>query len=540
VRCVKRLAALLLVPMLLVAAAACSKQGSTGVRTGTLRIGLPISPQNLNGILPQNTNEVFVDGLIYSQLVTLDDKGNEVPDLASVVPTLANGGISKDGKTITYHLRTNVKWHDGVRFTSKDVAFTWHAVMNPNNNVVARHGFDQVASVSTPDDATVVFHMKTIFPPAIEALFGESDAPTFILPEHLLAKYPNLNTLAFNASPIGTGPFKFARWLRGQQIVLVANPEYFLGRPKLDQITIELIPDANTTEAELRSHDIDLAFELTGTNFRNFIGDAKFVRTNAHSPSYTAIFFNMDRPPLNDLRVRRALAMAIDRPTMATRDTFGSGSLATADLSPFYWAFDPSLKPVPFDPKAAGALLDSAGWSLGPNGIRTNNGRPFSLQLVYGQGSQTAKTIAEQVQAQLKTVGIDLATKSYDYSVLYAAAQNGGIFNGGNYDVAEYSWISGGDPDDSSQWLANNVPPNGNNVTRYKSAAMDAAQRAALSTFDRAARKRAYARIQQLLLTDVPGTFIYYQGERFVATPDLTGFAPNGINAGWNAYQWSI
>lgn len=536
----KRLAALILVPLLLVGAASCSKQGSAGIHTGVLRIGLPIAPQNLNGILPQNTNEVFVDGLIYSQLVTLDDKGNEVPDLASVVPTLSNGGISKDGLTITYHLRTDVKWHDGVPFTSKDVAFSWHAVMNPSNNVVARHGFDQVASVSTPDAATAVFHMKRMFPPAIEALFGQSDSPTYILPEHLLGRDANLNAIAFNASPIGTGPFKFGRWLRGDQIVLTANPDYFLGKPKLDQIVIKLIPDANTTEAELRSHDIDLAFELTGTNFRNFINDPNFVRINARSPSYTSILFNMSRAPFTDLRVRKAIAMAIDRPSMAATDTFGSGSLATADLSPFSWAFDPSLKPLPYDPKAAGALLDAAGWRVGANGIRAKNGAPLSVQLAYGQGSQTAKTIAEQVQAQLKLVGIDLTAKSYDYSVLYAAAQNGGIFNSGNYDIAEYSWISGGDPDDSSQWLSDNVPPNGNNVAQYRSAAMDAAQKVALSTFDRSVRKRAYRRVEEMLLTDVPGAFIYYQGERFVATPDFTGFAPNGINAGWNAYRWSI
>ena len=139
----KRLVTALAIVALTFGGVACSKQGPVATGTGVLRIGLPIAPQNLNGILAQNTNEVFVDGLIYSQLVTLDDKGNEVPDLASVVPTLANGGISKDGLTITYHLRTGVKWHDGAPFSSKDVAFSWRAVMDPNNNVVARHGFDK-------------------------------------------------------------------------------------------------------------------------------------------------------------------------------------------------------------------------------------------------------------------------------------------------------------------------------------------------------------------------------------------------------------
>ncbi len=536
----RRILFALLVPALIFGAVSCSKQDSNGETGGTLRIGLPIPPTNLNGILTQNVPEVFVDGFIYSQLVTLDDKNREVPDLAERVPTLANGDIAKDGKTITYHLRHNVKWHDGIAFTSKDVAFSWRAVMNPKNNVVARRGYDLVASVDTPDPYTVVFHMKMLFPPAIEALFGESDSPLFIIPEHLLAKYPNLNQIAFNAAPIGTGPFKFGRWLRGDRIVLTANPDYFLGAPKLKQIVIMLIPDANTTEAQLRSHDIDLAYELTGTNWHHFENDPNFVHLLAPSPSYTAILFNTGRAPLTDVRVRRALVLAIDRPTIATKDTYGAGVLASADLGPFYWAYDPTLKPVPFDPTAAAALLTAAGWMPGPDGIRMKNGKRLSLQIAYGQGSPTSTNIVLQTQQMLKRVGVELAPKSYAFANLYAAAQDGGIYNAGNFDLAMYAWIAGGDPDNSSAWLSTQIPPAGNNVSRYRSAEMDALQAQALSTFDHGVRAKAYAKIEALLLRDAPGAFIYNQGERHVLTPAFKGYAPNGINAAWNAYQWSI
>ncbi len=530
----------LLVPALIFGAVSCSKSGVAGGETGTLRIGLPIPPTNLNGILSQNVPEVFVDGFIYSQLVTLDADKHEVPDLAERVPTLANGDISADGKTITYHLRHNVKWHDGVPFTSKDVLFSWRAVMNPKNNVVARRGSDLVASVDTPDPYTAVFHMKVLFPPAIEALFGESDSPLFIIPEHLLAKYASLNQIPFDSAPIGTGPFKFGRWLRGDRIVLTANPDYFLGVPKLKQIVIMLIPDANTTEAQLRSHDIDLAFELTGTNWHHFENDSEFVRVLAPSPSYTSILFNNARAPLTDARVRRALTMAIDRPTIAQRDTYGSGTLAAADLGPFYWAHDPSLKPIPFDPAGAAALLTAAGWTPGPDGIRVKNGKRLSFQIAYGQGSPTSSNIVVQTQQMLKHVGVELTPKSYAFANLYAAAQDGGIYNVGNFDLAMYSWISGGDPDNSSEWLSTQIPPAGNNVARYRSPEMDALQAQALSTFDRGVRVKAYAKIEALLLRDSPGSFFYYQGERHVATTALKGFAPNGINAAWNAYQWSI
>lgn len=536
----RRLICAIAIVALTIGGVSCAKRGGQGSISGTLRIGLPITPTNLNGILAQNTNEVFVDGLIYSQLVSLDAQNREVPDLAERVPTLANGDISADGKTITYRLRRNVTWHDGAKFTSKDVAFTWRAVMDPDNDVVARHGFDQVASVDTPDPYTVVFHMKRLFPPAIEAIFGESDSPTFILPEHLLAKYHDLNHIPFNAAPVGTGPFKFARWLRGDRIVLSAYPGYFRGAPKLRQIDVMIVPDANTTEAELRGHDIDLAFEMTGSNWRNFAGDPDFVRELAKAPSYTAVLFNLARAPFSDPRVRHALVLAADRATIAAKYTYGAGSIASADLGPFYWAFDPSLKPAPYDPAAARALLDADGWRVGPDGIRVKDGKRLSLQIAYGQGSATSSDIVVQLQQMFARVGIELVPKSYSYAVLYAAAQNGGILNKGDFDMTLYSWISGGDPDDSSGWLSTQVPPAGNNISRYRSAAMDALQRTALSTFDRTERKAAYAKIEALLLHDDAAAFLYYQGERHVSTPALHGFDPNGIDAAWNAYDWSI
>lgn len=536
----KRLIFALSIVALTIGGVSCAKQGATESISGTLRIGLPITPTNLNGILAQNTNEVFVDGLIYSQLVALDDESREIPDLAERVPTLANGDISKDGLTITYHLRRNVKWHDGVPFTSKDVAFSWKAVMNRKNNVVARNGFDQVASVATPDAYTAVFHMKRIFPPAIEALFGESDSPTFILPEHLLAKYPDVNQIPFNSAPIGTGPFKFARWLRGDRIVLSANPDYFLGAPKLKQIAIMLIPDANTTESQLRSHDIDLAFELTGTNWHNFANDPGFVRLLAKSPSFTAVLFNTSRAPLDDPQVRKALVMGIDSRRITATDTYGAGTIASGDLGPFYWAFDPSLKPADFDPAAAGAILQADGWITGADGIRVKDGKRLSLQIVYGQGNPTSANIIVQLQQMLQHVGVAVEPKSYSFAVLFAAAQNGGIYNKGSFDAGLYSWIAGGDPDNSSNWLSSQIPPAGNDITRYRSAEMDALQHAALSTFDRAARKKAYLGIERLLLRDHVGAFLYYQGERHVITPSFTGYAPNGIDAAWNAYTWDL
>lgn len=475
---------------------------------------------------------------MFDLLVTHDQHHRQIPDLAATVPTLQNGGISDGGMTITYHLRHGVKWHDGAPFTSRDVKFTWQAIMNPRNNVVSRRGFDQIASLGTPDDYTVVMHMKRLFPPAVDSIFAESDSPTRVLPAHLLARYPDINHVPFNSAPVGTGPYEFVRWLRGDRIVLRANPTYFGGAPQLRELTLSIIPDDNTIHSQLESREVDLTIETTATVYRDAAGSVGLARQLAQAPVYTAVIFNTQQPALRDVRVRRALVLGMDRAAIVRDDAYGTASLAVADLSPYYWAFDPTLRPQPYDPARAEALLDAAGWHVGPDGIRVKNGERLSLLLVYGLGSDVVRTITAQVQQMYRAIGVDLQLKGFDYALLYAAAQSGGILNAGKFDLAMYSWVSGSDPDDSSQWLCEMIPPAGNNVSRYCSPEMEADQRLALSALDRSARKRAYARIQSLLLRDAPAAFIYYQSLRYVYASDLQNFAPNGIDEGWNAQEW--
>jgi peptide/nickel transport system substrate-binding protein len=523
----------------LVAAGGCTRAGQSQAPSDVLRIALNINPTQLNPILTQNTIESFTDGLIFSELVTQDAQHHQIPDLASIVPTLANGGVSKDGLTITYHLRKGVRWHDGAPFTSKDVVFTWHAIMSPSNNVVSRRGYDQIASMAAPDAYTVVLHMKRFFAPAIDTIFGESDTPMKILPEHLLSRYPDLNHIPFNAAPVGTGAYRFVRWLRSDHIELAANESYFKGRPHFARLLLKIIPDDNTMLAQIRAHEVDVALEIPAPVYRDAEGAPGVTRQLAQAPVYTAVQFNTQKSPLDDVRVRRALVMGINREQLVRDDSYGTASVAVADLSPYYWAFDHSLSPVSYDPNGAKALLDAAGWHPGPDGIRSKDGRRLSLLYVYGTGSQLVRTIIAQVQQMYRPLGIDVQLKGYDYATLYAAAQSGGILNGGLFDMAMYSWVSGADPDDSSQWTCAAIPPNGNNVSRYCSHEMDGLQRTALSTFDRGARAKTYARIQALLLRDSPAGFFYYQALRYVRAPWLQHFEPNGISEAWNAEQWS-
>jgi peptide/nickel transport system substrate-binding protein len=523
------------------AAAGCTKQSDSVSSGGNiLRAAIFAEPSSLNPLLGTTTAENSLSSLAFDLLVTLDDRGNDIPDLAAVVPTLENGGISRDGKTITYKLRHGVKWQDGKPFTSADVKFTWQAVMNPNNNVVERVGYDKVASVDTPDGYTVVFHLKAPFAPFVDTVFGESDQPYRIVPQHLLRAYPNINRIPFNQQPIGTGPFRVARWYHGDHIELDANPLYFRGAPKLKKLLVYTVPDGNTSAAELQSRGIDLILAVTASNFRNLRAVPGVRTLLVKQPSYAAAVFNTTHPPLDDVRVRRAITYAINEKRIVDNLTYGTATLATADLSDYYWAHDPSLAGYALDTAKANGLLDQAGWRRGPSGMRAKNGKALTLQLTIGAGSQTANQIAVELQSDLRQVGIDLAIKTYSYSLLYATAAMGGIQQTGKFDLTLQVWVSGADPDDSGQWTCKAAPPNGNNISRYCNAAFDNAEDDALTHFDRTTRKRAYALTQEMLVKDAPAAFEYYPRARYAMNPALQNFSPNGISEGWNAYLWSL
>ncbi|MBV8600024.1 MAG: hypothetical protein JO359_00520, partial [Candidatus Eremiobacteraeota bacterium] len=164
-----------------------------------------------------------------SFLFDWSDRNELVPELATQVPATENGGISRDGKTIVYHLRRGVRWHDGAAFTAEDVIFSYRAVMNPKNDIPSRTGYDLIASLEKRDDYTLAVHLKRPWSPFVASFFTLSGTAYPVLPAHLLAKLPDINHAAYNQKPIGTGPFKVASWQHGTRIRFVANPDYWRG-----------------------------------------------------------------------------------------------------------------------------------------------------------------------------------------------------------------------------------------------------------------------------------------------------------------------
>jgi peptide/nickel transport system substrate-binding protein len=526
---------------------ACTKTGGiAGARhpwthAGDLRIAINEEPKNLNPLLAGTTNEIFIDRLMFEPLLSADPKGDPVPMLAVVVPSQANGGISRDGLTIVYHLRRDVRWTDGVPVTARDVVWSWQAIENPNNDAVSRHGYDDVRSIDAPDPYTVVVHLKRRFSPFVNTFFAESDQIYDVLPAHVLAKYPDVNRVPFDAAPlISDGPFRFVRWERGDRIVLAANRGFFYGPPGLARVDIEFVPNEDTAVSLLRTHAIDYIFQPSIQTYPSLrtLPDARIVWVNMNG--YEGAELNCSRSELSDPRVRGAIAAAIDKRALTRQLTYGQERTATEDIPDWMWAFDPSVRSAPFDISFAKALLARAGWIPGPDGIVRKNGRPLELLLATDTATATHRSESLLIQAALREIGIAVTVKYYPLDILYAPQGMGGIQHGGKFDLLVYGWYAGIDPDDSSQLTCNNFPPHGYNDPRYCNPAMDAAQEVALTHYDQPTRKRAYSAIEHLLAADNPMIFFWWQRQQEAVSVDFHGFAPNPVIESWNAWQWKI
>jgi len=531
-------------------AAACTKTGggsggttgpAPGAPRGTLHIAIQSDIKSLNPLLNSNTTDVMVGRLMFEPLLSDTPSNTLMPMLAIRVPTQENGGISNDGLTITYHLRKNAKWTDGVPVTSKDVKWSWQAIMNPDNNIISRHAYDQIASIDTPDPFTVVVHLKQRFSPFVDSFFTDSDQPYPVAPAHILSKYANIDQIPFNSNPnVSDGPFKFVRWARGDHFELAANDSFFMGKPGLKGIVIRVIPDENTIVNLLQTHEIDWMFEASINNYplvKNIPG-VRLVWVDVNG--YEDLQLNVQRPLLGDIRVRQAIAYAEDKQRLVDTLTFGQQHIATEDQPPFMWAYDPNVKSYPHNVQMARQLLTQAGWAPGRDGIMTKNGQRLSLTLVSNASNVTRRKEAVEIQQMLRQAGIDVQVKNYQGDVLFAPAAMGGILQNGRFDLSLAGWYAGVDPDDSTNFTCANMAPKGYNYSRYCSAQMDAAQRMALENYDIPTRRKAYFRIQQLLATDMPESFTYYQRQMQPINANFRGFDPSPVLEAWNAWQWSI
>jgi peptide/nickel transport system substrate-binding protein len=491
---------------------------------------------SLNPLYLQGSDATDISALGYSFLTKYGANDAIVTDAATVVPTIANGGISPDGKRVVYHLRRDIRWQDGNPLTARDVVFTYHAITNPSNTVPSRSGYDHIKSVSTRDPHTVVVELTQPQAGFVASFFGGgSNYP--ILPAHLLAGYPNLNHVPFNEAPVGSGPYRFTKWIHGERLDLTANDRYYGAKPSIQHLSIRFIPASATIVNELVTHEVDATFfasPLKVTTLRS-IPNRRVIVTLV--PYFEATVFNMSDPLLSDRAVRRAFASAIDRPTLVAKATRGLYDADTGMRGMFTWAFDPSAGTIAYNPARARALLNNDGWIRGDDGIRVKNGRRLEVQLIFNSESPVAAEVAPMLIEAEHAVGIDVVTKAYAFDQLVSP---GGPLYRGRFQVALLHYQSNIDPDPSSLVSCNQRAPSGFNWARYCSEDVDRAALRALLVYDRAERRRIYSFIQRRLMADVPYHFLWQSSEIDVIPSALRGYEPSAVSPYNSVAHWRL
>ncbi|GAC1301079.1 MAG: peptide-binding protein [Vulcanimicrobiaceae bacterium] len=529
------------------AGTACSRPGATAPDGGlhpwtvpdTVRIGFYEEPDTLNPVLSQMSFSTDVFQLVFDGLIRFDDRGRPIPDLAREVPTLANGGIAKDGRTLTYHLMPTAKWHDGVPVTARDVVFTWHQIMNAANNVPTRTGYDRITRIDTPDPHTVRIHFSEPYPPALYLFRNASQGA--IVPEHVLRGNVSLNRNPFNTGPLGSGPYVLERWQHGNEMRFHANHAYFRGAPHIEHVVVRFVPDQNTMLSQLRTHEVDVYYGLPPVQADQVRAMPGVAVRSVATLKWEHLNFNTKRAPLDERDVRLALCYAVDEDGIYTKIYHGFGRKAPTHFNPDFGWGDPTLRHYPHDLARANALLDAAGWRRGGGGQRAKNGVPLAFSISTVTGVKAREAIEVLLQSDWRTLGADVSIKNFPAATLFATAAAGGMLQSGKTDVALFTWANATpDPDDETYIAPDRLPPNGQNDSFFQNAEIARAQKAGLATFDVGRRRRAYARISHLLYANVPEYVLNWLPQISAANVDLRGVRPAPVGSDlWNVAAWT-
>ena len=463
------------------------------VRGGQLVIALYPEPPYITSALSTLGPAQVVSGKIFDGLLTYGMDLTPKPQLAE------SWSVGDDGLLVRFNLRKGVKWHDGTPFTSADVAYS---IMNVWKKLHARgrSTFANVESVATPDAETVVWHLSKPAPYLLSAL---ASVESQVLPKHLYDGTDPL-TNPHNTAPVGTGPFRFAGWERGNYIALERNPGYWdQPKPYLDRIIFRVLPDAAERANALETGEVQLVMNsgvpLSEVARLQSSSEVQVDRTGyGYTAAITSFEFNLDRPAFKDVRVRRAFAHAIDRDFILKNAFYGFGTVATGpvpqSLTQFYTADVPLY---PFDPAKATALLDAAGLKPDAQGVRlTANFDPAPV----GEQYQRA---AESVRAMLAKVGVKLQLRTQDFAGFVHR-----VYTERDFDTILYSANAAPDPAISSQrfyWSKDFQPGVAfSNGSHYSNPEVDRVLEDAQAEVDPVTRRALYARFQRLVQTDLP------------------------------------
>lgn len=513
-------------------------------RGGTLTMGMWEDPgTNLNPYFGFTIHYWMAPAL--QRLIGRDPDGNPYPVLATEIPTLQNGGVSEDGKTITYNLREGVKWADGEDFTCEDVKFTFEAVKNPDNQVGSRLGYTSVETVECPDPLTAVVKYSEFYAPWMTL-------PLFVIPEHILSQYDSWNDVDWNQYLLGTGPFYVTENVSGDHVTFEKNPYYWEeGKPYLDKFIIRYFPSREAGLALLEAGEIDIFFDLTEADMAPYIDKPGVVIYSAQGNAMERLVLNQSvptgpnhgnpdypHPILGDLQVRRAIELAIDKQAIVDDLLYGLATVATSEY-PRGWAADPTLEPSEHDPEQAMTLLKEAGWiDEDGDGIRECHGCLYAEEGTKAELSLNTTTlklrelVGSFLVENLGDVGILVHFETRTPTELWGIWEEGGNGTQGTFDIQMWTDFTPIDPQDSmyNKYHSSQIPLSATecgacwNYERFANEEFDRLMEENAAEPDMEVRKENFQRIWRIIQEELPVIYLYNRGQISVLNDYVKGY----------------
>ncbi|HTD47053.1 MAG TPA: peptide ABC transporter substrate-binding protein [bacterium] len=544
-----------------VALPAASQQAAH--RGGAVTIALYQEPELLNPYLATQTASFEVAVLTVEGLVAANEKGEYFPQLATEVPSPANGGVSQDGKTITYRLRPGLAWSDGRPLTCDDVKFTWEAIVTPKSGAVTTSGYDEIQTVDCPNAKTAVVRYKDYYAPALSRF-------RWILPRHATGDPTNMTKWEYNRKPLGSGPFKIVEWASADHITLVRNERYRVKeQPYLDRVIIRIVPSREVGKQLLRTGDVDVVWDLVESDVPELRGVSGVRISSPPGPEAERLVLNMadpalDGPPpevakqhphpiLGDPRVREAIELGINKREITSKLLYGLATVGTNELH-LGWARC-ATPPSSYNPSKAKRLLEEAGWVPGAAGIRVAKGARYAkdgtrlrLKIQTTTGNKLREQAEQLIIEYMRAVGIEFYIENVPSPVLFGSWSSGAFRKHGHFDVLMYTTNPDIDPHSQvegyfASWkmpMADNGG-SGFNYARYQNPRFDADVKRAGSVPDLTARREAYCDAMKQLVQDRPHIYLYDRARLHAYRDRLEGWVGTPWDyLAWNAQGWWV
>jgi peptide/nickel transport system substrate-binding protein len=503
---------------------------------GQVIVGLSQEPTVFNPLKSTLEVDRGAQFAIFDSLWRIDENATLVPNLATEIPTIENGGISEDGLTYTFKLRDDAAWHDGEPFTAADVVFSHDSILNPDFVPGTRVGHDQIAEISAPDDYTVTMTLKEPYAPFLIVW-----ADTYLVPEHLLKDVEDLNTAEFNSTaPVGTGPFVFTERVAGDHITLQANPNYHGPGPYLDTLIFKYVPDLTVLFTQFKTGEVDVT-GIQGITADN-VEEARTLEGKVIHEDPTGfvefIYMNHGKPIFQDKAVREALYAAMDKDNIINAVYYGIHTPTQSYLSNKSWAYNGELAPHVFDVALANQILDEAGWVAGADGIREKDGVKLSFSNSTTAGNKVREQAQQYLQQTWREAGVDMQINNMPAAVIW-----GDYFNKSEYDSVMVGWNHTPDPDAISRFHSKYIPAQGGggqNTPQYKNPELDALLEKGVRELDQEKRAVIYKEVQRILRDDLAylPIFQYVMPEGTKAGLENYKQSPFVQSNMWNVFEW--